>query len=243
MPSRAQPRRSAPTAPGGPAGRARRSARRAARSRGRCTSARAISSRRRMPPESLSTRVSRAVGQVGDLQRALDRGAALAARPTGTGARTRRGSARRSASTSRLSSCGTTPHCARACLDSPGSVVAEHLDSSPSSAIACAVSIRIVVDLPAPFGPSRPTHVPSGTSRSSPSTAVIGPKRLTTPRSRMAGESDMRPLQDDRISSAAVSRGPRRTRRRDPTRRGSRAAARTRPARTRREAAPDRPGR
>jgi hypothetical protein len=47
--------------------------------------------------------------------------------------------------------------------------------SSPSSAIACAVSIRIVVDLPAPFGPSRPTHVPSGTSSSSPSTAVIGP--------------------------------------------------------------------
>ena len=57
---------------------------------------------------------------------------------------------------------------------------------SPSSAIACAVSSRIVVDLPAPLGPSRPTHVPSGTSRSRPSTAVIAPKRLTTPRRRMA---------------------------------------------------------
>ena len=33
---------------------------------------------------------------------------------------------------------------------------------SPSSAIACAVSMRIVVDLPAPLGPSRPTHVPVG---------------------------------------------------------------------------------
>src|SRR6185503_5333798 len=53
-------------------------------------------------------------------------------------------------------------------------------------AIACAVSMRIVVDLPAPFGPRSPTHVPAGTSRSRPSTAVIGPKRLTTPRSRMA---------------------------------------------------------
>src|SRR5690348_14538175 len=46
--------------------------------------------------------------------------------------------------------------------------------------------MRIVVDLPAPLGPSRPTQVPAGRSRSRPSTAVIGPKRLTTPRSRMA---------------------------------------------------------
>jgi hypothetical protein len=37
------------------------------------------------------------------------------------------------------------------------------------------VSIRIVVVLPAPFGPSKPTQVPYGTSRSSPSTAVIAP--------------------------------------------------------------------
>src|SRR2546430_10520165 len=36
--------------------------------------------------------------------------------------------------------------------------------SSPSSAIAWAVSSRIVVDFPAPFGPSSPTHVPSGRS-------------------------------------------------------------------------------
>src|SRR3954452_18036088 len=57
---------------------------------------------------------------------------------------------------------------------------------SPSSAIAWAVSIRMVVDLPAPFGPSRPTQVPAGRSRSRPSTAMIGPKRLTTPRRRMA---------------------------------------------------------
>ena len=48
-------RRSAPTAPGAPADRGRRSARRAAR-RGRWTSARAIRRRRRMPPDSLSTR-------------------------------------------------------------------------------------------------------------------------------------------------------------------------------------------
>ena len=58
---------------------------------------------------------------------------------------------------------------------------------SPSSGIACAVSSFIVVDLPAPFGPSRPTQVPSGTSRSRWSTAVSVPKRLTTPCRRRAG--------------------------------------------------------
>ena len=47
-------------------------------SRGWCTSPRAISSRRRMPPESLSTFVSRRSVEVGDLERALDGGLALA---------------------------------------------------------------------------------------------------------------------------------------------------------------------
>jgi hypothetical protein len=63
---------------------------------------------------------------------------------------------------------------ARACFDSSGKRNPS-TSSSPSSAIACAVSIRIVVVLPAPFGPSRPTHVPYGTSRSTPPTAVISP--------------------------------------------------------------------
>ena len=52
--------------------------------------------------------------------------------------------------------------------------------------MTCAVSAFIVVDLPAPLGPSRPTHAPNGTSRSRPSTAVMEPKRLTNPRSLMA---------------------------------------------------------
>src|SRR5918997_2375596 len=49
-----------------------------------------------------------------------------------------------------------------------------------------AVRAFIVVDFPAPLGPSRPTHVPCGTSRSRPSTAVMPPKRLTAPRRLMA---------------------------------------------------------
>src|SRR3954453_2129466 len=53
--------------------------------------------------------------------------------------------------------------------------------------MACAVSIRIVVDLPAPFGPSSPKQIPAGTSRSMPSTAVSEPKDLRTPRRERAG--------------------------------------------------------
>src|SRR3954469_2792410 len=59
--------------------------------------------------------------------------------------------------------------------------------------MTCAVSAFIVVDFPAPLGPSRPTHVPNGTSRSRPSTAVSEPNRLTTPRSRMALSMLFRP--------------------------------------------------
>lgn len=56
----------------------------------------------------------------------------------------------------------------------------------PASAMHWAVSIFTVVLLPAPFGPRRPTHVPSGTSRSSPVTACTSPNDLRTPRSRNA---------------------------------------------------------
>ncbi|CNG42067.1 Uncharacterised protein [Mycobacterium tuberculosis] len=59
----------------------------------------------------------------------------------------------------------------------------------PSVAIACAVSIFIVVDFPAPFGPSSPMQIPAGTSRSSPSTAVKPPNRFTTPRRLIAAAS------------------------------------------------------
>src|SRR5215212_1921254 len=63
---------------------------------------------------------------------------------------------------------------------------------SPSSATACAVSMRMVVDLPAPLGPSSPRQIPSGTSRSSPSTATMSPKDLRTPRSWMAGSKGVK---------------------------------------------------
>ena len=124
--------------------------------------------------------------EVRDLQRALDRRACARARHAGRGARTRAGSARRSASRRGCRAAARrrtrrAPPWSRSGSRRPSTSI------SPSSAIACAVSSRIVVDLPAPLGPSRPTHVPSGTSRSRWSTAVSAPKRLTTPRRRMAG--------------------------------------------------------
>ena len=44
--------------------------------------------------------------------------------------------------------------------------------------------IRMVVDLPAPLGPSSPKDSPGGTSKSIPSTAVNSPNRLVRPLAR-----------------------------------------------------------
>src|SRR3954453_17601485 len=173
-------------------------------SRGRCTSARAMRSRRRMPPDSSSTFVSRRSPRF-----AIATARSIAARRSVRGTRYRCAKTSRFCSTvsvmSRLSSCGTTPHSARATFDCRGSVNPS-TSISPSSAIAWAVSIRIVVDLPAPVGPSRPTHVPAGTSRSRPSTAVMRPKRLTTPRRRMA--SSLTPHRYHAAGPAWVGGGP-----------------------------------
>ena len=43
-----------------------------------------------------------------------------------------------------------------------------------------------MVVLPAPFGPSSPKTVPAAMLRSTPSTAVVAPKRLIRPRATMA---------------------------------------------------------
>src|SRR4051812_16124410 len=50
------------------------------------------------------------------------------------------------------------------------------------------VSMRMVVDLPAPLGPRKPKKLPRGTSRSTPSTAAFSPYDFRRPRTRMAGD-------------------------------------------------------
>jgi hypothetical protein len=50
-----------------------------------------------------------------------------------------------------------------------------------------AAKIRMVVDLPAPLGPSNPKDSPLATSKSMPFTAVKSPKTLVKPRTEMSG--------------------------------------------------------
>src|SRR3954465_3074757 len=84
-------------------------------------------------------------------------------------------------SVSRLSSCGTTPSRARMCgprwrTSSPKTV------SEPSDGGETHPIIRIVDDLPAPFGPRKPKASPSPTWKSMPATATRSSKRLVSPR-------------------------------------------------------------
>src|SRR5690349_13532010 len=51
----------------------------------------------------------------------------------------------------------------------------------PASGISNVVRIRTAVVFPAPFGPSRPRIVPSGTLRSSPSRALVEPNDFRNP--------------------------------------------------------------
>jgi hypothetical protein len=63
----------------------------------------------------------------------------------------------------------------------------------PSSSTVPAVgrerasSMRIIVVLPEPFGPSTPSTAPAGTSRSTPETATVEPNTLRRPRTLIAG--------------------------------------------------------
>jgi hypothetical protein len=51
----------------------------------------------------------------------------------------------------------------------------------PPSAASSPMMTRIVVDLPAPFGPRKPVTWPGRTSKLSRSTAVVRPYRLVRP--------------------------------------------------------------
>ena len=84
-------------------------------------------------------------------------------------------------STSRLSCCGTTPKCARICGPfTSGSL--PRIVRVPDVLTEVAPMMRIVVDLPAPFGPKKPKDSPFATSKSMPSTAMKSPYFLVSPR-------------------------------------------------------------
>ena len=166
-------RRSAPTAPGGPAGRGRPSARpSAAGAGGGRAPARSAAAGACRPT---ACRPSCRAGRPGS--RSRPRGRRLAPLAAGDPVQVREHAQvlldrERDVEVVELRH---DAHLARASPWSRRAARRPSTSSSPSSAIAWAVSIFIVVLLPAPLGPSRPTHVPSGTSRSSPSTATTGP--------------------------------------------------------------------
>src|SRR5581483_2354424 len=89
-------------------------------------------------------------------------------------------------SMSSVSCCGTTPRRARIRGPSRSGSRPSTL-SSPSVRGETQPIIRIVDDLPAPFGPRKPKASPRSTAKSIPSTAVRSPKRLTSPRARISG--------------------------------------------------------
>src|SRR6202042_3775389 len=87
-------------------------------------------------------------------------------------------------STSRESSCGTTP--SRARITGPSATGSRpKIVSSPAVGGETQPIMRIVEDLPAPFGPRKPKASPRRSSKSTPSTAVKLPNRLVRPRARM----------------------------------------------------------
>src|SRR5215470_3814439 len=91
-------------------------------------------------------------------------------------------------STSSVSSCGTTP--SRARISRPSLTGSRpRMDSSPALGGDTQPIIRMVEDLPAPFGPRKPNASPRCRSKSIPSTAVKLPNRLTRPRARISGET------------------------------------------------------
>src|SRR5271154_5286922 len=63
--------------------------------------------------------------------------------------------------------------------------------------------IRIVVDLPAPFGPRNPVTTPGCTTKLKPSTAVLSPYRLVRPSISIM----LRPFADDRNATDLAASG------------------------------------
>src|ERR1039457_6237342 len=84
-------------------------------------------------------------------------------------------------------SSGTRPMRFLISSSSPGSLK-PRISMLPPSAGISPVSMRMVVDFPAPLGPRKPKNDPRGTSRSTPSTAALRPYDFRRSRTRMAGD-------------------------------------------------------
>src|SRR5215470_4132656 len=79
----------------------------------------------------------------------------------------------------------------------------------PASGSRMVARIRTAVVLPAPFGPSSPSTLPTWTARSMPSSATTGPNRLTSPCAAIAGSAmaGQGPRQPEQGQHAVVESG------------------------------------
>src|SRR3954471_23896987 len=68
------------------------------------------------------------------------------------------------------------------------------------------VIIRMVVDLPAPFGPRKPSTSPRSTANETPSTARLGPKAFTRLSILITATAYNGISETDRIDASGVSR-------------------------------------
>ena len=85
-----------------------------------------------------------------------------------------------------MSSCGHTPSRPRIAGPSTAGSI-PRIRSSPPLIGETAAIIRMVLDLPAPFGPRNPNDSPRCTSTSIPLTASNSPNDLRSPRAEIIG--------------------------------------------------------
>src|SRR6185295_1734184 len=152
--------------------------------RGSCTRPRAISTRRRMPPDRFLTWAWRhCVSSTAANSPSISRSRLTRGTPYSFEKMMRFSSTL--SSRSLVMACGMTPIDRRtpsACLLTSKPLISAVPEVGGSSV----VSIRISVDLPAPFGPSSPKISPSSTANEIPFTAVNSPNFLTMARTSMA---------------------------------------------------------
>src|SRR5215813_1764412 len=153
--------------------------------RGSCTSPRAISTRRRMPPDRFLTGASRhCVSSTASSSSSISRLRFALGTPYSFAKMIRFSSTL--SSRSLVSACGMTPIERR--TSSACATTSKPLTSAvPAVGGKSVVSMRMSVDLPAPFGPRSPKISPSSTAKLTPPTAVKSPNFLTISRTSIAG--------------------------------------------------------
>ncbi len=168
--------------------RHRSSVRRAGPARGRCSSAMAVWSRRRSPPESCAARRSSkcsspSAAATSSMRVRPRRGAGRRGRRRSAGCRARAASGTRRCPAVRRRAAAAHP------AWRPHRRRSRRPRTRPASGRRSPATIDTSVVLPAPLGPSSPRMLPGSTRRSTPASATFDPYDLRSPSTRSAGAS------------------------------------------------------